>query len=133
NFRPREFWPRRVVRYVDAAAQARRVLAGLEEKGYVVRATGEDRDALVNDSAQKGLERFDEVMRELALRRYQEFERELGPVLARFVAAAAVRNARAGGHLGDVPDEAAFVEGVAAASADDARRLATSPAEEVGE
>ena len=35
--------------------------------------------ACINEAAQKALERFDEVMRELALRRYQEFEAELGP------------------------------------------------------
>jgi Cu(I)/Ag(I) efflux system membrane protein CusA/SilA len=131
NFRPREFWPKRVIRYPDAAAQTRRVLAALEGRGFLKPAAGEDRDSLVNDAAQKGLERFDEVMRELALRRYEEFEAELAPALARFVVAAALRNARAGGHLGEVPDEAALVEAVAAASADDARRLALSPAEEV--
>jgi Cu(I)/Ag(I) efflux system membrane protein CusA/SilA len=131
NFRPREFWPKRVIRYPDAAAQTRRVLATLEERGFVVPAAGEDRDSLVNDAAQKGLERFDEVTRELALRRYQEFERELAPVLTRFVVAETLRNARAGGHLGEVADEAALVESVVAASSDDARRLARSPAEDV--
>ncbi len=39
----------------------------------------DDRDGLINDATQKALERFDETMRELALRRYREFERELGP------------------------------------------------------
>ncbi len=131
NFRPREFWPKRVVRYPDADAQTRRVLAALETRGFVAPATGEDRDGLVNDAAQKGLERFDEVMRELAMRRYQEFETELAPALGRFVVAKTVRNARVGGHLGDIPDEAAFAESVVAASPDDARRLALSPAEEV--
>jgi Cu/Ag efflux pump CusA len=77
NFRPREVWPRRVIRYPDAAAHTRRVLAALEERGYVL-AAGADRDSLVNDAAQKALERFDEVMRELALRRFKEIEAELG-------------------------------------------------------
>ena len=39
----------------------------------------DDRDNLVNDATQKALERFDETMRELALRRYREFESELEP------------------------------------------------------
>ncbi len=78
NFRPRELWPRRVIRYPDAEKQTRRVVARLEERGYLLPAAGEDRDSLVNDAAQKALERFDEVMRELALRRYQETESELG-------------------------------------------------------
>ncbi len=130
NFRPREFWPRRVIRYADAEKQARRVLAALEARGSIV-VSEENRDSLVNDAAQKALERFDEVMRELALRRYQEFERELGPVLAQFVVGEAVRNARAGGHIVEIADESAFVESVATGSSEDARRLAVSPAEEV--
>jgi Cu(I)/Ag(I) efflux system membrane protein CusA/SilA len=131
NFRPRELWPKRVIRYVDAAAHSRRVLAMLEDRGYVTPATGEDRDTIVNEAAQKAIERFDEVMRELALRRYQEFERELGPILTRFVVAGTVRNARAGGQLGEIPDEAVFAEGIVTASPDEARRLTLSPAEEV--
>ena len=141
NFRPREFWPRRVIRYADAEKQTHRVLKALEDREFVARAQSGtraggkyspgERSDLINDAAQKGLERFDEVMRELALRRYREFEAELAPALARFVVAETVRNARAGGHLGDVPDEAAFAESVVAASPDDARRLALSPAEEV--
>ena len=100
NFRPREFWPRRVIRYPDAAARPGRRWPPWRT-GVRRRRRGRDRDSLVNDAAQKALERFDEVMRELALRRYAEFEGELGPVLARFAVADTVRRMRAGGHLGD--------------------------------
>lgn len=131
NFRPRELWPKRVIRYADAERQTRQVLAALEQRGFVVPPDGEERDSLVNDASQKGLERFDEVMRELALRRYKEFEAELAHALTRFVVTETLRNARAGGHLGDVADEGAFVESVVAAAPDNARRLALSPAEEV--
>jgi Cu/Ag efflux pump CusA len=78
NFRPREVWPKRVLRYPDAAAQTRRVLAALEGQGFLAVGKAEDRDGIVNDAAQKALERFDEVMRELALRRFQEIESEIG-------------------------------------------------------
>ncbi|MBN9519555.1 efflux RND transporter permease subunit [bacterium] len=78
NFRPHDLWPRRVIRYPDAAAHARRVLGALEGKGYVAAAAADDRDEMVNDAAQKALERFDEVMRELALRRYREIDAEVG-------------------------------------------------------
>ncbi len=131
NFRPHELWPRRVIKYSDAEQQTRRVLAALEARKFVSPATGEDRDSLVNEAAQKGLERFDEVTRELALLRYKEFEAELAPTLAQFVVRATLRNARAGGQSREVPDEAAFVASVVAASPDEARRLALSPAEEV--
>jgi Cu(I)/Ag(I) efflux system membrane protein CusA/SilA len=78
NFRPPAVWPRRVLRYADAEAQARRALAALEARGYVAAAADDDRDSLVNDAAQKALERFDEVMRELALRRFREIAAEVG-------------------------------------------------------
>ncbi len=78
NFRPPAVWPRRVLRYADAEVQARRALAALEATGYVAAADAEERDSLVNDAAQKALERFDEVMRELALRRFREIEKEVG-------------------------------------------------------
>jgi Cu(I)/Ag(I) efflux system membrane protein CusA/SilA len=84
NFRPREFWPRRVLTYDDAARQTRRVLAALEERKYLQRAPAEDRDDLVNDAAMSAMTLFDETMRELALQRYREFEKELEPVLTRF-------------------------------------------------
>src|SRR5262249_3814720 len=94
NFRPRELWPKRVLRYDDAARQARAVLALLEARGFGLRLAPEqedDRDSLVTNAAQRAMERFDEVMRELALRRYQEFERELGPALTRFTVNQVIR------------------------------------------
>src|SRR5262249_28960490 len=42
---------------------------------------------------------FDEVMRELALARYQDVERELGPVLVRFAVDETVRRFRQAGDL----------------------------------
>ncbi len=93
NFRPRELWPKRVLRYDDAVRQTRAALALLEGRGYVMRVAGheDDRDNLVTEATQKAVERFDEVMRELALRRYREFETELGPVLTRFTVDEVVR------------------------------------------
>jgi Cu(I)/Ag(I) efflux system membrane protein CusA/SilA len=99
NFRPKELWPKRVLRYPDAAAQTERVLAALEQQGSVAQVPDGDRHGLVNDAAQKALERFDETMRELALLRYTEFQRELGPQLVRFAIAEVVRHMREGGDL----------------------------------
>src|SRR4029077_15778736 len=48
NFRPKEFWPKRVLRYEDAARQTRAVLRTLEERGFVLHAPHEDdRDNLL--------------------------------------------------------------------------------------
>lgn len=98
NFRPKALWPKRVLRYNDAAEQSRRVVAALEEGGFVLRHPHEDeRDNLINDATQKALERFDESMRELALLRYREFEKELAPILTRHVVEETIRRfARAG-------------------------------------
>src|SRR5262249_35337090 len=76
----------RVLKFPDAEWQARATLRALEEGGFVQPVVyADDRDSLINDAAQKALERYDEVMRELASRRYHEFDRELGPVLTRYV------------------------------------------------
>jgi Cu(I)/Ag(I) efflux system membrane protein CusA/SilA len=100
NYRPREFWPKRVLKYEDAVRQTRAVLRALEEHGFVLRAPHEeDRDALAVEAAQKALERFDEIMRELALRRYEEFEGELGPLLTRFAVEETARRFRQAGDL----------------------------------
>jgi Cu(I)/Ag(I) efflux system membrane protein CusA/SilA len=102
NFRPKELWPKRVLRFEDAARQTRSVMSALEGRGYVVRLPAdqeEDRDNLIADATQKALERFDEILRELALRRYQEFEGELAPALTRFVVEEAVGRFRRAGDL----------------------------------
>src|SRR5262249_46567233 len=53
----------------------------------------------INDAAQKALERFDESMRDLALLRYREFEKELAPILTRHVVAETVRRFGQAGDL----------------------------------
>ncbi|MHB1424312.1 MAG: efflux RND transporter permease subunit [Gemmataceae bacterium] len=95
NFRPRELWPRRVLAFDDATRQTRLILAVLEQRGYVQESAADERDALINDAAMGALTKFDEVMRDLALQRYREFEREMMPVLTRFVVEDTVRRFRA--------------------------------------
>jgi copper/silver efflux system protein len=100
NYRPQELWPKRALKFEDASRQVRAVLAGLEGRGYVLAAPhADDRDAVINDAAMLAVTRFDEVMRTLALERYREFERELGPVLTRFVVEETVRRFRDAGDL----------------------------------
>jgi Cu(I)/Ag(I) efflux system membrane protein CusA/SilA len=94
NFRPHELWPRRALAFNDAARQVRLILSVLEERGYVRRADAEERNALINDATMAALTRFDEVMRELALQRYLEFEKELGPLLTRFAVEDTLRRFR---------------------------------------
>jgi Cu(I)/Ag(I) efflux system membrane protein CusA/SilA len=95
NFRPRELWPRRALAYNDAARQTRLVLAALEQRGYIRAAPADDRDALLDEATMAALTQFDETLRDLALQRYREFERELGPMLTRFVVEDTIRRFQA--------------------------------------
>ena len=53
NFRPKELWPKRVLRYGDATDQAGRLLARLEQAGFVVKAPhDDDRAGIINVAAQ---------------------------------------------------------------------------------
>jgi Cu(I)/Ag(I) efflux system membrane protein CusA/SilA len=100
NYRPKELWPRRVLKFPDAVRQTRTVLDLLEKRGYVAKVVQtKDRNELVNDATMRSLERFDEAMRELALVRYREFEGELGSKLTRFVVADVVRRLDRAGDL----------------------------------
>ena len=96
NFRPRELWPRRAMKFDDASDQTRLVLAALEDRGFVLRAPkADDRDAVINDATMSALTQFDEMMRTLALQRYREFEQELHQELTRFVVQETIRRFRA--------------------------------------
>ncbi len=99
NFRPKELWPKRVMKFDDAARQTRAVLAALEAKGYVQPAKADDRDALVNDAAMSAIDRFNEAMRSLAVERYQGFEKDLGPTLTRFAVAETVHRIKDNGDI----------------------------------
>src|SRR5262249_10498076 len=86
--------------YEDAERQTRTVLHALEQHGFVQQpAQEEERDNLIVEASQKALERFDEIMRELARKRYQAVEEELGPVLTRFAVGETIRRFRQTGEL----------------------------------
>jgi Cu(I)/Ag(I) efflux system membrane protein CusA/SilA len=117
NYRPKELWPRRVLRFEDAAQQSRAALRALEEHGYLPsNLSAEQRDELTNDATQKALERYDEVMREFAALRYREFERELAPALTRYAIRNIVQRFHRAGDLYWPPklDEANEIEHLAA-------------------
>lgn len=127
NFRPRNHWPRRVLRFQDADRQTRDVLRALVDRGFLVSPPhDDDRESLINEASQKALERFDETMREFAIRRYAEFERELGSTLSRFVITETLGHMRDGGFLAALPPEveAKMVDSVSEkVSSDQATRL----------
>jgi copper/silver efflux system protein len=134
NFRPREFWPKRIIRFPDAFRQTQAALSLLEARGFVqTAAQADDRESLINSAAQKALERFDEVMRELALRRFKEFEHELTSTLTRFVVTDTIRRMRDPRQIHELDSnaEAALVDQfVSDLEEDDGKRFALAPAPE---
>ncbi len=100
NYRPKEMWPKRVLKFADAQSQTSRVLDRLEQEGFVAPHTdAPERKSLIADASQKALERFDETMREMALLRYVEFERALEPALTHFAVEDLVRRLKDAGQL----------------------------------
>jgi Cu(I)/Ag(I) efflux system membrane protein CusA/SilA len=120
NFRPKELWPKRVLKFDDALPQTEAVWKALEQHGFLRSpASDAERQDLLNNAAQKALERFDETMRELARLRYGEFEHDLERLLTRFAVEETVRRLRAAGQARwpDRDAEAKDVERLAAALA----------------
>jgi Cu(I)/Ag(I) efflux system membrane protein CusA/SilA len=84
SFRPREFWPRRCLRAEDSERQAAAVLDALVAR-RLVRDPGDPaaRREFANQAAMGAVPLYDAQIREAAYQRNKDFERELGPRLAR--------------------------------------------------
>jgi copper/silver efflux system protein len=83
NLRDHEVWPKRKLRYEDAAAQTGAVLDALTAKGLIrAPASVEERDAVASEATMTVGGRVDDMLRELATRRLAEFRPELGRALA---------------------------------------------------
>jgi copper/silver efflux system protein len=123
NFRPKQLWPKRVLHYPDAAWQVERALDRLVADGFIdargspdPALSADDRRNLINDATQRAIERFDETLRELAQRRYAEFERDLQTSLTRFAVGQTMRLIRQGMRvkLASAEDESAALDRLAA-------------------
>ena len=88
TLRPKEYWPKRKLRYKDAEKQTAVVLAALQERHLIDPIQEESRRrAILDPATMNAAMRMDETMRELVLQRYGDFEADLGPKLLReFVA-----------------------------------------------
>jgi Cu/Ag efflux pump CusA len=133
NYRPKEIWPKRALRFEDATRQVGAVLDALEGQGYVNPPAAGDRDALVNDVAMKAVSQFDDTLRSLALGRFRQFEHDLGPALTRFVLEESFHRFRAAGilHWPEGVDEAGQLDLLVKDLAPDyGRWLSRNPAQE---
>jgi Cu(I)/Ag(I) efflux system membrane protein CusA/SilA len=82
NLRDHEVWSKRKLKFEDAVAQTRVVLAALENKGLLRRAgTTQEREDLVSEAAMTVTSTVDETLRDLAVRELREFSPELGRAL----------------------------------------------------
>jgi Cu(I)/Ag(I) efflux system membrane protein CusA/SilA len=100
DLRPREDWPKRKLRYDDAARQTAVVLEKLKGRKLLrLPAAAADRDALVNAATMTAVGRLDAVLRQLALERNGELEAELSPRLVREFAAELIGRWRSAGGL----------------------------------
>jgi copper/silver efflux system protein len=90
NLLPREFWPKREIRYDDAKAQTNVVLAAMENEGWIA-VDPSEREGLINDATMHAVGKFDELMRAQALRAFKTFDRELATQLSRAATEETVR------------------------------------------
>ena len=68
TLRPKEFWPKRMLRYADAERQTRVVMEALAGRGLLSRPQHRsDRDALVNTATMAALGQMDAALRELSV------------------------------------------------------------------
>ncbi len=88
TLRPREQWCKRMLRYEDAQRQTTEVLKSLQEARLIEPNLGAaDRQALLDTAAMSAAMQTDTALRELALERFRDFERQPEPrAFAPFVA-----------------------------------------------
>ncbi|HEX4073149.1 MAG TPA: efflux RND transporter permease subunit, partial [Planctomycetaceae bacterium] len=77
NLHPKEFWPKRHMRFEDAEAQTKVVLKALVDKGFVALPAGADGKSLVDPATMNAITRLDQTLREFVLGRDHEFEAKL--------------------------------------------------------
>lgn len=87
TLRPKEWWPKRGMRFDDALNEASALVDRLQQRGILnSNLPGSDRDGLVNGATMSAMAEFDRTLRALAQRRQVEYV----PVLARTLTRATI-------------------------------------------
>lgn len=87
TLRPKEWWPKRMIRFDDVLAEAGLLIDALGQHGILSSdLKPQDRDGLSNEATMAAMAEFDRAMRELAQRRQIEY----APVIAKKLTVAAV-------------------------------------------
>lgn len=89
TMRPKEWWPKRKIRFEDAEKEAGAIITSMQNAGLVQASLKKgDVDNLVGPATMDAMVQFDRTMRELAYRRQVEYE----PVLAKKLLIATVND-----------------------------------------
>ena len=109
NLRPREWWPKRELRYDDAAAQTQAVLNALQDEQFISADIDETLESqMVSDSTMLVLEGFDRTMRSMVLQEQIVFQEQLGPTLLKVATTQTLELMQASGALPQpIPDDVA--------------------------
>jgi Cu(I)/Ag(I) efflux system membrane protein CusA/SilA len=100
NLHPRDYWPKRHLRYEDARREALVVLGALEARGFLrLPEKDYDRKPLVDAVTMNALTRLDGTLREFVLGRDREFVWVLSPELTRSFLTELVRRWEGAGRL----------------------------------
>jgi Cu(I)/Ag(I) efflux system membrane protein CusA/SilA len=107
EFRPTELWPRRRLSTNDAERHARHALDELVRRNLIDPVPDAAQlEAIANESARDAVSGFDQVMREVAYLKNQEFIRELGHTLVRYAVQETIDRLHRGGQLRRSPSPA---------------------------
>jgi Cu(I)/Ag(I) efflux system membrane protein CusA/SilA len=89
TLRPKAWWPKRKVRFEDALAQGKELVAALQASGHLEGSLPPEKaETLANNATMDAMVEFDRTLRELAHRRQMEYE----PVLAKDLLEATVED-----------------------------------------
>jgi Cu(I)/Ag(I) efflux system membrane protein CusA/SilA len=91
NLHPKEFWPKRHIKYPDAKRQTTAVLQALKDKAFVSLPNDFDSKTFVDPATMNAITRVDKTLREYVVQRNREFERRLAPELIRALVVELVR------------------------------------------
>ena len=127
NLRPREYWPKRELRYPDAHRQTDEILSALVQRSWIKQLSTDQQTELVNDATMFALEALDKSLRGMTFQDYASFEHQLAPALTRCAVGESVRLLGAAGKLTRPVTESEVTAMTAALAAGFGPHLVESP------
>lgn len=111
TLRPKEWWPKRKVRFEDAYEEAQEIAEEWKQRGFIKANLDDDAmETLANAAAMDASTEFDQALRDLAHRRQLEFQPELGRQLISGAVDDLVKHLRAKAALKVEPSPAQLAE-----------------------